>query len=217
MKPASFSVVIGYEKCPYTRRLHLEGVPQLVDEDPNSPLARGDRTHAEAEAYLKKGGPMPDWRYHRAELTHLINAKDLLEVEQNWYFNERWEPVGRYKEAWVVMKLDVVIPAWGTLIDWKTGKPNEIKHMFQAQLYAVGADALYPGRESWLTQFFYLDIGKEKSCTLHADQIVKARAKWTHRIGLMMANNKLLPRPSVSACKWCNYRHVCEYSVATNP
>lgn len=163
MRPASFSVVCGYDRCPFTRRLHLEGVRQY--EDPDSPIERGNKMHAEAEAFLKGKGPMPTWAYHSEELAHLNNARDLLTIEDAWYFDENWEPVGRYADAWVVMKLDVIIPAWGTLIDWKSGKPSEVKHMFQAQLYAVGADARYPGKQEWLVQFFYLDMGKEKSCT----------------------------------------------------
>lgn len=214
MKPASFSIITNYERCPHTRWHHLRDSPQA----PSGAAAdEGNARHKEAELYLTGRGPLPEWPHFKEELHALrqmaVKNDPPVAVEQLWAFNSSWQIVP-YAQAWVVIKADVAVPALGFAYDWKTGKDSPVSHGFQAGLYAVGvANVANLSGAKVTINMAYLKTGKIKPYTFNEARFASTQASWTRRINKMWIDDQLLPKPSPANCKYCNYRRVCEYSV----
>jgi CRISPR/Cas system-associated exonuclease Cas4 (RecB family) len=219
MKPASFSVITAYERCAYTRWHHLQGSPR-VEAAADGPQAKGNAIHAEAENYLKGNGPVPEWPHFQNTLINIRRSEwEALAIEQLWCFDADWKPCS-YNEAWVVAKADVavrVVPGVAIGWDWKGGKPSEVKHGFQAGLYAVAMDRYWFADDAGPVlidvNMAYVPTGKLQPYNFNRARLDSTRAKWTRRIEKMMADEQLLPNPTPSNCKYCDYRATCQYSV----
>ena len=205
IKSWSASRVFQFEEC--AAKLRYSAIDKLPEpEDPDGPLARGKRIHAEGEHYLKaKRAPqMPaSYRYLADELRALRKGKAIS--EEQWGFNSKWEPVSWW-DATIRMVIDAhrASKASVLVVDFKSGKPRQ-KDEDQVGLYAVGAFARYPKIKHVVGQLLYTDLGSIIQLEFNEAEMIRERNTWEQRAHRMMNDTKLEPRPGYY-CKWCWHR-----------
>jgi CRISPR/Cas system-associated exonuclease Cas4 (RecB family) len=220
IKSWSFSSLMLYEKCPRAAFYKLvERIPE-PEPEPDSPLVRGNRIHSQIERYIKGGQQPEDTTYNPNLLYKVQNDYQLgfVEVEGEWGFDRDWNRVD-WRAATCRMKLDagVVSPGLYTVYDWKTGKKigNEIKHTMQGQLYAIGAQAIYPETLRINVGFHYVDHPDEKplTATYNPSQIARFKETYNRRSAKMMSDTEFRPVPNKGNCKWCPFNQHCQTAV----
>lgn len=191
--------------------------PEIDMEDDKHPLVRGIRIHNEAEAFVRGDIPMtPDLKRFEDQFDDLRGAfaEGRVIVEKDWGFDINWGECdwNDYDNIWTRLKLDAL--EWvdkhtARVIDYKTGKKymNEVKHMMQAQLYALGTFMRYPQVDLVQTEFWYLDQASDNFTkkVYHRKQMAKYLAIWNKRGLAMTSALDFPPKPSKYACMWCDY------------
>jgi len=231
IKSWSFSALRDYESCPYRAYLaKVERAPMPeIEDDPTHPLVRGDRIHKEAEAFIKGEGPLTkDLKKFEAHFKELQERyqNGAVEVEQQWGFNEFWQPVGwADRDTWVRIVADVVDHLDTTtarIEDHKTGKSfgKEVAHTQQTQLYAIAAMIKYPDLEIVEAQLNYLDEGKNRAKRYHRDSLGQLLERWTRRGTKMTTATTFPPKPNKGKCRFCpfgteNGTSYCTYAVSS--
>lgn len=210
----SYSKLLMFESCKLQYKLRY--VDHVAEE--KSPAAdRGTAIHQMAEDFvIGKSKSLPtELLKFSDDFSALRNrySNGLVEVEQEWGFDQNWEPTA-YKTAWLRMKADAVAynerRNEAIVIDFKTGKKfgNEIKHGNQVQLYALASAIRMESIQKFTLELWYLDKDELTTNTFtreHAVNFVKQfdkRAKridHAHKTGVFEAN------PNMISCQWCSY------------
>lgn len=206
----SFSALETYEQCPakyhYRYTLKLPQPPQ----DPNGPLARGNRLHAELENYIMKDEPLhkrfdPFKAYIDAiKATPGVQCEQLIGLDANW----KHMPDPDADGVWLRYKLDVKIPCENPeeirVVDFKSGRVYAGKHFDQASLYALGMFAEHPEVKRVQTEFVYLDQRSMTEHVITADAAPVLRENFAKRV-VIMHEDKLHRAIPSRLCAWCDY------------
>lgn len=166
----SFSRYSTYKQCPL--KLKINAIDR-IKEPPNEPMARGDRIHKGAEAFIKGVAAklMPELKLFKTLFDSLkrqfkkkING---MVVEDTWAFRRDWSETAwnDWKECWLRIKLDCAVHESDDVMiinDWKTGKfrqeMNE-EYVEQLELYALAALLLHPHIKQVKPRLVYTDQG----------------------------------------------------------
>ncbi len=211
----SFSALMNYEKCPHIIKQKLDRAP-VPERDENHPAERGTKIHDMAEKYVdgtysKFPADLRKFKNEFDELRSMYPEGNVI-LEEDWGFTLNWAPTGwTDDDTWNRMKLDaLVLLDEGTaarVIDYKTGKKfgNEVKHMQQAQLYAIGVFFKYPNVQALTTEFWYLDHKLTTRKTYTREKMLHYITRFTERALAMTTTTVFPPKPNKMNCKWCDY------------
>lgn len=214
VKRWSYSALTEYETCPY--RTYLKRVQRSPEppRDETHPAERGNRIHAEAEAYIRGEGAVTKDLRKVAEALDEARAEfaeGRVEVEEQWGFTREWESVGwDHSQCWALVKCDVVIhrsPEVLEIWDWKSGKSfgNEVKHTQQMQLYGLAGFLRYPDVSIVKVALQYLDEGKTKPKTYDRTMVPGFLPRWEQRANRLTNALVFPPKPNKGRCKYCPY------------
>lgn len=225
----SASRLRDYLLCPFKAKLkHIN----RLKEPQSEPMARGDRIHKLAEAWIRGEilGEIPEelarFKELLAYLRERFQRRTLMTVvEDSWAYTKDWEPAtwDDWAKAWLRVKIDT---AWedekepGVLIvnDWKTGKfrrEETSDYEEQLRLYSVAA-LLQPAYEhihSVRARLSYLDLGitypaapvDVARLTYHRTDLENLKNEWETRVGPMFADREFCATPN-RYCQWCPFR-----------
>lgn len=212
--PWSFSSLDTYDRCPYRYRLrYIDKVPE-PEAGPKDPRARGNEIHKQLELYVKgERGDVPvEGKNFQNQLIKLreLYANGMVEVEQQWLYNDKWQRhLGAYKDAWLVIKADVWVnnAPYGVMIDHKSGKKfgNEVKHVQQLNVYAIGSFFRYPELEIIKGEVWYHDANDVLMVDYTRNQAMMFLPKLEDRVEKMQNDPLYRPRPNIHSCKYCPY------------
>jgi len=217
-RPWSFSSLTLYETCGYRYKLkYIDKQPEPI-QDENNAAVRGNRVHEGIENYLNSKSELPEEaKSLEAEYQSLVSLP--LTIEEDWGFDRDWNSVDSWQHPDIScrMKLDVFYQTGDTCVigDHKTGKVYDLKHMQQAQLYAVGARAKFPQLLTFGTKFWYVDQGITKQHTFNAAQVDRFKITYQRRIDKLWNDEHFKPISNKYNCKWCPFgpegTAVCEF------
>jgi RecB family exonuclease len=226
----SFSRWSQYTKCPLSARLKfLEKVPE-PPPGPDSPLARGDRIHKLATAYIKGEIParMPAElnlfpRFFKRMRQIYKKHPELIVTEEDWVFRKDWSRTvwNDWNGAWLRVKLDCAFVD-GTvvaIVDHKTGKYapnfNLQEYILQLELYALAALLVYgpimptvrviPALHFLDQEVVYPEPGSADVRVYTLQDLPALKKLWLGRVAPMLADKTFTAKPG-SHCKWCFYR-----------
>jgi CRISPR/Cas system-associated exonuclease Cas4 (RecB family) len=221
-----------FETCPFKWELKFErGLEEPKQE--NSPLERGSQIHEGIEKFIKgeietlPTGTLPPEElgdyYARGAIETLreMYNPDAYKLEQFWYFSEAWEPVDR--SQYFVSVLDLfyrssVHPEYAKIFDWKTGKKasNIVKHVDQANIYALCTFLKFPDLEEIDVDFVYVDLNERLSTSYARERHVPSfLPKLEARIQKILDTKIFNPKPSQSHCRFCAYKTGMLFRTAT--
>lgn len=198
----SYSRLHAWEEC--ARRAKYKFIDKL--EEPKGPaLIEGIRTHKDAENYVTTDIVLP------ASLSKMREDFDTLKrceplVEQQWAFNDRWEPTGWFdRDAWLRVICDAVAisDTEATVIDHKTGKLRAGYHE-QVELFSLAVFARYPAVKIAHTELWFLDYGEIVHNEFKHSQEKSLRTKWERRARRMLLDTEFKPNPGWQ-CKYCHF------------
>lgn len=238
----SFSSAQSYDKCPKAVE-HRYVLKTPKDERDNSAAERGTAIHKELENYIagirvledslppvdptskpdKEPSPIcidpQQFKYEGlvGEIKELCDRYPFTQ-EKMLYFNDKWEPVDSFDDAWLLAAMDVFIQISETevlICDWKTGKRegNEVKHMMQSQLYALCAWKRNPLLTKFTTKFIYLDQNSESTHVWKAGHMPRFFKAWDEKGKEITSATVFKPKPNKWSCKWCDYNSSCEFAI----
>jgi CRISPR/Cas system-associated exonuclease Cas4 (RecB family) len=223
----SFSKWESYNKCPaYFQYRHIERLP----EPENRYAARGTELHKSAENFVSGKSDSIDgaFTYHYEFVEHLRHDCEGAKLEYQIALDEDWN-LTDWQSGWVRMVLDVYHnedadprqERYGRkigegftdtlIVDYKSGKIREEKHIAQMQLYAIGAMRLARHYEMHHVlndvnvHLLYLDQQKTLSYTYGLEHENTLMQNWMRSIEPMQNDKKFLPKPN-DTCKWCHFR-----------
>lgn len=201
----SYSRWADYEKCPQLAKFkHVD----KLREPENDAMKRGSQVHAELDAYLGKGGDVPEvGRKHFAALLQELRTLEPLH-EQDWGYTNEWRVTGWFsKDAWFRSKLDVCVVYDDNtcdVVDFKTGKDSPT-HVQQAELYAVSVFVRYTNVSHVTVRFWYLDHGGESVHRYSRSDLAGLLQKWEKRTLPMLNDEIFAPKPNPKNCGWCAF------------
>lgn len=211
----SFNALKTFERCPF--QLYLKRVEQApepsIENDPNHPLTRGKRLHAEAEHFIKhKGVLAPELckfsaQFH--ELSEKYQENNAL-AEERWGFDRDWDACQwEDPQCWLMAIADAVDydAEFPRVIDFKTGKSygNEVPHRQQLQLYAVAALMRHPDADVIRGELWYLDEGKVKARDYSRVELPELIVRWSTRAEHLTDAIAFPPKPNAGNCRFCPY------------
>ena len=215
----SYSRLKDYEACPRKAQLkYVDKVPE--PEQPDSPMVRGTRMHADIESYIRGEidelpkdceGAQP---YADAFREAFEDDPAQLLQEQMWAFTEAWEPQEAYEYGATrfLAKLDVVQfledGLEARLVDWKSGKKygNEISHADQMMFYTIAAFARYEDLTHVTVMLRYLDQNQETVKEMTRMEAMAFLPKAEARIKKMLTDANFYPDPSLNHCRYCPFK-----------
>lgn len=218
----SYSRLSNYETCPRRAQfLYIQKLPQAT----SPAMDRGNKIHAQAEAYLKGEADLPAtklWGIWEDDIQELKNAG--FEAEKNAAFDSNWEPCKYFgPDVWVRMRVDATgYTHCPEVIDYKTGRAYHT-HGEQAELYGIAAYLTAENKdiESVLVSFWYLDTPDIVEYSYHVDDIAKFMDKWAERATVMLTDTEFKPNGCKASCgKYggcefaANKGGQCEYTTA---
>jgi CRISPR/Cas system-associated exonuclease Cas4 (RecB family) len=175
-------------------------------------MQRGIEIHAACEDYLNDVKDLPALPHFQEELKSIkqLGAK----AEAKFGLTDDWKPEPNWDNAWGKCILDAVYTEhdYVVIVDFKTGKPNTLSHLDQAQIYALACEAYYPNRSAYHTQFWYLDQNITTQHTFTQPQLTKYRETLNKRINKLLTDHTMQAKPSKYVCKWCDYKDHCDYA-----
>lgn len=123
----SYSKLKNHETCP--KRAYHYGVAKDVVEPRSAQLDAGDELHAAFEARIKHGTELPLGMGHfEPMLARILDAPGKTYGEQKLAITSTFTPCQFFaKNAWLRVVVDCVKVNgdYATVLDWKTGRPNE--------------------------------------------------------------------------------------------
>ena len=213
VKSWSYSGLKVFEQCKYQTFLKsVERIPQESHEA----AERGNRIHDLCEQFV-------DGTLDELPSELLKMEKDFLPLreqyaegkvvlEEEWAYDVEWNTTDwRHKDAWLRLKLDVLILESETsaiVIDHKTGKRfgNEMKHAEQLMLYAICTFLRYPKLEFLAVINWYIDHNEKLERFYTREEAMVFFERWTARAVAMTSEQEFPPSPSKFNCKWCPYK-----------
>lgn len=217
----SFSRWKCHDECPFRAKL------QFIDKlkSPGSPaMARGDRIHKAAEAFVK-GDTVKIDPGLKAVSTALRRYKKIgAQPELMLAVTRDWRPTGWFDaNVWCRIKVDVLalikLPKKKTVIeviDYKTGqyKPGNEDYTKQLSLYAVGGLSVYAVAQEAHTSLLFTDHNKSEPAVYSRDDLPALRREWEERVTPMLEDTLFAPRPGWY-CGRCHFRKSnggpCDY------
>lgn len=222
----SISKLHVYEGCAYRYKLkYIDKVPE-----PERPLPpgktehandRGSRVHEQNELFVRDetDKPAPESADFQALIEDLRERFrcGLVMLEHDWCFNEDWEPCSPEERAAIAI-VDVAVwivkDRWLLIIDYKTGRKYETKHMDQMQLYALAAFKKWPFLERVTTELWYLDIDEISTSHFTRNHIPAIQRAFHNRVGKMERNTEFKPAANIYSCRYCPYKDgICPHAV----
>lgn len=231
IKAWSFSRVSEFEKCAYRAKLLYvqkltEPQPPLKPGQTEYPNDRGTRVHSASEAFIKGGVELvPELSKFRPEYEKLREhyAEGKVSVEEEWAFNDAWQPVGWFsQDCWLRLKCDatdLIDPTHLLVVDLKTGKKvnNELKHADQMALYAVCAFMRNPALEKVTVELWYADQDDLTRQVYSRAQAMKHFKRFNERGLAMTTATEFEPNPNQYTCRFCRFgpkgNSVCTVGV----
>ena len=216
----SYSTLKNFEDCQH--KVYLNKIVKVASEQHPAAL-RGTEIHDLAEQYIKGELNTLPKELNKFDKDFLTLQERYSEgtatAEEPWGFDINWVPVDwMHPEVWCRMKLDAFVQESETsavVIDFKTGRKegNEISHISQAQVYAIGALMRDPELEFIKIRFFYLDKGGELQKEYTREYALRLLPRWIQRAIALTSATDFLPMPSTFKCRFCNYNKECEWSA----
>lgn len=216
--------VIGFDAWSWSRFETWELCPaqakyKFIDKlkSPGSPaMERGNVIHKSTADYLQGKTDIipPDVKlpFQRKLLEECRAFEDKV-VEQQWAFNNRWEPTGWFDKAgakngaaWLraIVDFGVVYDDMEVeVIDWKTGKAYG-KNAEQVELFGLSVLCHFKPATRVRTRLVYFDAGTEQEDVVEARDKEKLIAKWNGKVAPMFAETQWLPRPN-DRCRFCDF------------
>jgi hypothetical protein len=206
----SYSRYADYKRCPFLfAHKHLL---KMKDPNPGPALVRGREVHKVAELALTSVGKgkwkcPPELKYFEEEFAALRTMSPT--VEQQWGFNDKWEPVGWFgKDTWCRVVLDAVVvydDNTAVVIDHKTGKKYATNED-QMKLFALATFKKFPLVTEVSTRLWYLDIPDPEEAEVefeyHKKEEAAIQRDWEKAIVPMFKDRKFPPRAN-DKCRYC--------------
>jgi hypothetical protein len=153
----SFSALRNYETCP--RRYNEYNVARTVKEPDSPAIQAGHALHSAFDARIKNGTPLPlGMGMHEGLLAKFVAAPGTTHAEQKLGLTAEFKPSAFFgKGVWFRTVLDAtkVNGKVATVIDWKTGKPDD--DPTQLKLSAATVFAHLPKVERVRTSYMFLN------------------------------------------------------------
>jgi hypothetical protein len=232
----SFSSAQNYDKCPKILE-HRYVLKTPKDERDNSAAERGTAMHKELELYLESvkkparsvgggdpavyGNPVDPQQFkfegQVAEIRELCELYPFTQ-EEMLYFDRDWNPVDKFEDAWLLMAMDVFISVSDEeciIVDWKSGKKdgNEVKHMHQGQLYALGAWKRNPNLKKFTVIFVYVDQNTKTTATWKRGHLERIFPVWDAKGKDITSATIFKPIPNKWSCRYCDYALSCQFAI----
>jgi len=221
----SYSSLLKYEKCPFTRALRLQGAEA---GEAGEAARKGKDIHAAIEEALLANDPSAVKMKHprHEEIIYALCDHADKQIEAEWRVDADWMPIDPGTDSWGLAFADAVAfyrsdetsSVW--IIDWKTGKRrgNELKHTGQMQCYAAFCAALNPEIDVFKVQLCYLNEKRDATIVWNRQNAAFFQSRFTKRVERMLNDTQLRPRPNRTNCRWCEYGSVngsgvCPYAV----
>lgn len=109
------------------------------------------------------------------------------------------------------------------IVDYKTGRVPKSPHLdgtfTNAEIYALMIQESLGERPSTI-RLLYVTHGEELPHEVSDDMIQRQRENVTSAWGdikEMFANNEWPASPSETACRWCDYKDICEFTAVRSP
>jgi CRISPR/Cas system-associated exonuclease Cas4 (RecB family) len=237
----SFSSAQSYDKCPKAIE-HRYVLKTPKDARDNSAAERGTAIHKELEEYLASNtvGVRPNTIASPLETSSTLTRapidpaqfkyeglvgkiKELCDQypftqEQMLFFDQNWNPVATFQEAWLLAAMDVFINISDEeciIVDWKTGKKegNEIKHQQQSQLYALCAWKRNQNLKKIKVIFVYLDQGTKTEAVWKAGHMPRFFKTWDAKGKEITSCTSFKPKPNKYSCRYCDYQQSCDFAI----
>lgn len=221
----SYSKLKNYEECPYRLTLLAEH-----KQESHPAAERGIKKHKELENFITEpplltdtSSPTPQSQPTTIPEVSQFFAGRLLALKQPTTKTEYKLIVGRDftpnpepNTEWGVGILDVLLETQLNdtigirIIDYKTGKPNPIKHTDQSIVYAILANTYWP-KHIIRTEFWYLDHDKITTNDYLPTTIHNYKPRLQARIKKMEDDQVRCPSPNKYVCKYCPVRQHCQF------
>ncbi len=202
----SFSRLTDYETCPY--RFKLKYLDKHKEETSEA-ATRGIDHHNALEQYVLRYSEEYPAKYLKETIDQLRDKNPI--IEDKWGFTPQWELCDWYS-AWVRIIPDAYYMENETLtiIDFKTGKTNPIKHTAQGQLYVIGGFNKFPINQI-KTEFYYLDNGEILTASYKREQLTTLQKNWNLRAERLTTTRSWNPKPNKWSCKYCGVKQHCDF------
>lgn len=211
----SFNRLITYEKCGYWAFLEYGEKRPKPETHGREAADRGVQIHEDAENYIKGAGqvtPLIEKWVDRLEPYRERYALGYVSCEGDWGFNLDWAPVDwMAKDVWARIKLDVMdrtSEITADIIDWKSGKKenNEVKHLQQGQVYAIGTMMKFPELKEVTVSFEYIDHKNQRlRRTYSRDYVMRFMPNFHKRALALTTATQFVAKPNKINCRFCPY------------
>lgn len=229
----SISKLLMYESCPMRFKLKYIDKSPEPPLPPDNPLERGQRIHTDLEHYIKGEIDSLD-KCEARNLTPLMPSYDKLRdlygigkatAEQDWYFNQDWEPCER-ENVWLWSKLDVSVidtdapssikigrdlfDTHGSVAisgDHKSGKSQykTVDHIQQTQLYCAGTALKYPDVHLHVAELYYVDEGWIRQSVYTQEEALRFVGRFETRVQRLYADRIFRPNANKVTCLYCPF------------
>lgn len=199
-----------YQHCPFSVKLkYIDRIPEPpIQPKYDEKRQRGIRVHDELADAVSTGAAIPKEAIEFSEIVESLRERSAV-VEQDHFFDRTWKPHPTYNGHWLQVKQDAVVIDEEYILtgDWKTGRKfgNEVDHFQQMKLYSVAAWIMYPGRQEYISELWYLDQSDIWSVTFKPQQLEQALGEFDRGVEVMFNDTMFRPRPSKETCKFCPY------------
>ena len=230
--PWSFSKLSTFEECPAKAKF------QYIDKvrtPEKAVFIKGNKAHKILEefieskyqinpmsmnilvSYLKQLGITLTAK-PKKELSNLSKMTKLIPVktELKWGFSKNWGVLNDWFDSGVycrmVVDLFVMTNDFLGVVDYKTGRMYD-HHKDQSSLYALGAMKYAAARDNKAEEvrvsFLYLEHNAVETKIYNTNDMKEMEAEWTKRAETMLSA-ETLPENLGPACKWCDYKNICQ-------
>lgn len=183
----SYSKLKNFDVCP-KRMNEIDILKNYKEpEDPDGPLAWGNRVHDALAATLKGTAPLPpEMSSYQAWVDRVQRGSGALLVEQKYAITRQLQPTAYFaKDVWYrgigdVVRIDNDL---GLVLDWKTGKVLE--DSVQLMLMAQCLFAHYPALKYVRSEFVWLKDDCTTPELLSRQEVAEAWVELLPRVAAM--------------------------------
>lgn len=203
----SYSRYTKYALCPLQFKL---SVIDKIKEPPSDAMARGDRIHKGAAAFvLGQTATLPTEIRHpyQIKLCGEVAAFPDKLVEHQQGFTRQWKPTGWFsKDTWYRQIYDVALlyeDLTAEAVDWKSGKKYG-SNAEQMELQALSLMCQFKPAIHVTTRLVYIDSGEEEIAEFPVAVKEPLKAKWEQKVAPMFSDTVFAPRPN-EKCRFCHF------------